>query len=208
MRVGIFGGAFNPPHAAHLVCAQEAHAALALDVVVFVPVGDPPHRALDGDPGGEARLTMCEYAISADDRFRLSRVEVDRGGKSYTVDTLRQFARREPDDELVLILGADQARALPGWHEPAAVVELLAAIGVADRGDADRDDVGARVAEVPGAADKLAFFEMPRIDISSTLVRCRAGEGRPIRYLVPDNVASYIGAQSLYGASAPVGSGR
>lgn len=208
MRVGVFGGAFNPPHAGHLVCAQEAHGALGLDVVVFVPVGDPPHRMLEADPGREARLTMCEYAISADERFRLSRVEVDREGKSYTVDTLRSFAERAPDDELVLILGADQARALPAWHEPAAVAELVAAIAVADRGDADRDDVAARAGDVPGAAAKLAFFDMPRIDVSSSLVRRRAAEGRPIRYLVPDKVASYIGAQSLYGASAPVGSAR
>lgn len=208
MRVGVFGGAFNPPHAGHLACAQEAHGTLGLDVVVFLPVGDPPHRVLDADPGGEARLTMCEYAISADERFRLSRVEVDREGKSYSVDTLRSFAERAPADELVLILGADQARALPTWHEPAAVADIVAAIAVADRGDTDREEVAARVGEVPGAADKLAFFDMPRIDISSSLVRQRAAEGRPIRYLVPDKVASYIGAQSLYGASAPVGSAR
>ena len=82
MRVGVFGGAFNPPHLGHLVCAQEALVRLGLDLVVWVPVGDPPHRELEADPGAEARLTMCEYAVAADERFRLSRVEVDRGGKS------------------------------------------------------------------------------------------------------------------------------
>jgi len=190
VRVGVFGGAFNPPHVGHLVCAQEAHHALGLDVVVFVPVGDPPHRVLEDDPGREARLTMCEYAISADGRFRLSRAEVDREGKSYTADTLRELRERSPDDELVLILGAD------------------AAIGVAEREGIDREQVVEGVKAVPGAVDKLAFFDMPRLDVSSSLVRRRAAAGRPIRYLVPDKVAGYIGAQSLYGASAPVGAGR
>ncbi|MEX2196281.1 MAG: nicotinate-nucleotide adenylyltransferase [Thermoleophilaceae bacterium] len=208
MRVGVFGGAFNPPHAGHLVCAQEAHSALGLDLVVFVPVGEPPHRLLEADPGAEARLAMCDHALSADERFRLSRVEVEREGKSYTVDTLRSFAQRAPEDALVLILGADQACALPAWHEPAAVAELVAAIGVADRGDTRRDEVAARMGEVPGAAGKLEFFDMPRMDISSSLVRRRAAQRQPIRYLVPDKVASYIGAQTLYGASAPVGGAR
>lgn len=208
MRVGVFGGAFNPPHVGHLVCAQEAHHALGLDVVVFVPVGDPPHRVLEDDPGREARLTMCEYAISADGRFRLSRAEVDREGKSYTADTLRELRERSPDDELVLILGADAARGLPSWHEPDVVVAHVAAIGVAEREGIDREQVVEGVKAVPGAVDKLAFFDMPRLDVSSSLVRRRAAAGRPIRYLVPDKVAGYIGAQSLYGASAPVGAGR
>lgn len=208
MRVGVFGGAFNPPHVGHLVCAQEAHRALGLDIVVFVPVGDPPHRELADDPGREARLTMCEYAISADGRFRLSRAEIDREGKSYTADTLREFRERAPEDELVLILGADQAGALPAWHEPEVVAAHVATIGVAEREGITREEVTARVAEVPGAAEKLAFFDMPRIDVSSSLVRERAAAGLPIRYLVPDKVAGYIGAQSLYGASAPVGAGR
>lgn len=201
MRVGIFGGAFNPPHLGHLVCAQEALLRLELDVVVWVPVGDPPHRTLEADPGAEARLTMCEYAIAADERFRLSRVEVDRGGKSYTVDTLKSFAERDPERELVLILGGDQAAALVSWREPAEVVSLVAELGVAERGEARREEIAERLAEVPGAIGKLRFFDMPRVDVSSSLVRRRAAEGEPIRYLVPDKVASYIGAQSLYGAA-------
>jgi nicotinate-nucleotide adenylyltransferase len=201
LRVGVFGGAFNPPHVGHLVCAQEALVRLELELVVWVPVGDPPHRSLEADPGPEARVTMCEYAISADERFRLSRVEVDREGKSYTVDTLRAFHDQDAARELVLLLGGDQAGALPSWHDPAGVAALVTEIGVAERAGARRDEIAARVAEVPGAADKLRFFDMPRIDVSSTVVRRRAADGEPIRYLVPDKVASYIGAQSLYGAA-------
>jgi nicotinate-nucleotide adenylyltransferase len=201
LRVGVFGGAFNPPHLGHLVCAQEALLRLELDLVVWVPTGDPPHRALEADPGAEARLTMCEYAVTADERFRLSRVEIDRGGKSYTVDTLRSFAERDPERDLVLILGGDQAAALPSWRDPAGVVSLVAELGVAERGEARREEITDRVGEVPGAAQKLRFFDMPRVDVSSSLVRRRAADGEPIRYLVPDKVASYIGAQSLYGAA-------
>lgn len=174
---------------------------LALDLVVWVPAGDPPHRSLEADPGAEERLTMCEYAVAGDERFRLSRVEVDRGGKSYTVDTLRSFADEDPARELVLLLGGDQAAALASWHDPDGVVDLVAEIGVAERAGARREDIAERVRELPGAADKLRFFDMPRIDVSSSLVRRRAADGEPIRYLVPDKVASYIGAQSLYDAA-------
>lgn len=196
MRIGVFGGAFNPPHVGHLVCAQEAHAQLGLEVVVWVPVGQAPHREIPQDPGADARFTMCDHAIAADERFGLSRIEIDRAGPSYTVDTLRALRERSPDDELVLILGGDQAAALPGWREPAEVTRL-ATVAVAERAGSER----ARVEEAVGGQAELDFFAMPRIDVSSTMVRERAASGQPIRYLVPDRVANFIGAQSLYGAS-------
>lgn len=198
MRIGLFGGAFNPPHVGHLVCAQEAHAQLGLDVVVWVPVGHAPHREIPQDPGPEARFQMCDYATAADERFGLSRIEVDREGPSYTADTLRELRERSPEDELVVILGGDQAAALPEWHEPDEVMRL-AVIAVAGRQEIDRT----RVEEAIGGQAELRFFDMPRIDVSSTMVRERAASGQPIRYLVPDKVANFIGAQSLYGASVP-----
>jgi len=198
LRIGLFGGAFNPPHVGHLVCAQEAHAQLELDVVVWIPVGRAPHREIPQDPGPEVRLQMCDYATAADERFGLSRIEVDRDGPSYTADTLRELRERSRDDELVLILGGDQAAALREWHEPAEVMRL-ATIAVAARGEIDRT----RVEDAVGGQAELRFFEMPRIDVSSTMVRERAASGQPIRYLVPDKVANFIGAQSLYGASVP-----
>ena len=140
LRIGLFGGAFNPPHVGHLVCAQEAHAQLELDVVVWVPVGQAPHREIPQDPGPEVRLQMCDYATAADERFGLSRIEIDRDGPSYTADTLRELRERSPDDELVLILGGDQAAALPTWHEPEEVMRL-ATVAVAERGETDRTRV-------------------------------------------------------------------
>jgi nicotinate-nucleotide adenylyltransferase len=198
LRIGLFGGAFNPPHVGHLVCAQEAHGQLDLDVVVWVPVGRAPHREIPQDPGPEARFQMCDYATAADERFGVSRIEVDRDGPSYTADTLRELSERSPDDDLVLILGGDQAAALPTWHQPDEVMRL-ATVAVAERADSDRARVEAALADGP----EPVFFDMPRIDVSSTMVRQRAASRLPIRYLVPDKVANFIGAQSLYGASVP-----
>jgi nicotinate-nucleotide adenylyltransferase len=201
VRVGIYGGVFNPPHHGHLVAAQEAHAQLGLEVVVWIPVGEAPHRPIENDPGAEARFEMVEMATAADERFRVSRIELEREGPSYTVDTLRELREREPEAEFFLILGGDQALALPSWHEPEAVLEL-ATIAVFDRGSSTRNAIQITIGRMRGA-DRLRFLDMPRIDISSTLVRRRAAAGKPIRYLVPDKVANFIGAQSLYGASEP-----
>ena len=189
----------------HLVLAQEAHSQLGLDTVVLVPYGEPSHRTLDQDPGAEVRLTMCEYAISADARFGVSRIEIDRGGPVYTVDTLRELRARAPDDELVLLIGGDQAAALGSWREPEEIMSL-ATLGVAERDEWRREEIVERLGSLC-SSDRVRFFEMPRIEVSSTQVRRRAAERRPIRYLVPDKVANYIGAQSLYGSSTPVGAG-
>jgi nicotinate-nucleotide adenylyltransferase len=203
LRVGILGGAFNPPHIGHLVCAQEALVHLELETVVFVPMGVAPHREIAGDPGAEVRVQMCEYAVSGDPRLALSRMEVDREGPSYTVDTLRELRQRAPADELFLILGGDQAAALPDWREPEEVLELVT-VAVVPRTGWSRERIGVRIASLRGAA-RVVFFDMPRIDVSSSLVRRRVAKGGPIRYLVPDKVANYIGEKSLYGASTPVG---
>jgi nicotinate-nucleotide adenylyltransferase len=189
----------------HLICAQEAYVQLGLDVVVFVPVGQAPHRTIEQDPGAEVRLTMCEHATSGDARFGVSRIELDRPGLSYTVDTLREIRSQTPDAELFLILGGDQAAALPAWHEPQEVLGL-ATVAVVERAEHRREEIAERVRSICGD-DRAVFFDMPRMDVSSTLIRRRASAGQPIRYLVPDKVANYIGAQSLYSASAPAGVG-
>jgi nicotinate-nucleotide adenylyltransferase len=205
LRVGILGGAFNPPHIGHLVCAQEALVQLELETVLFVPVGQAPHREIELDPGVEARLQMCDYAISSDPRFALSRREIDREGPSYTVDTLRELHESSPVDELVLLLGGDQAAALPTWREPEEVL-TLATVAVVERTGWPRERIAVKIASLKGAGG-VVFFDMPRVDVSSSLVRKRAAQGKPIRYLVPDKVADYIGAEGLYGAPAGVGAG-
>lgn len=200
MRVGILGGAFNPPHIGHLVCAQEALLQLELDSVLFVPVGQAPHRELENDPGAEMRLEMVELAIEDDDRFAGSRVELDRDGPSYTSDTLRRLHAAEPDDEHVLILGGDQAAALPEWHEPEQVLEL-AQVAVVERTNWSRNAVGIRVGRLRGA-ERIRYLDMPIIQVSSSSVRRRIAAGLPIRYLVPDRVASFIDAKDLYATAS------
>ena len=165
--------------------------------MIFVPVGEPPHRELEQDPGAEVRVQLCEDAVAADDRFELSRVEVDREGPSYMADTLRLIGEGSPDDELVLILGADQAGALPGWHEPETVLEV-ATLAVASREGMEREAVQRRLEPLAGH-ERARFFDMPRLDISSSMVRERVAAGGPIRYLVPDKVADHIAEESLYG---------
>jgi nicotinate-nucleotide adenylyltransferase len=182
-----------------LIAAQEAHSQLGLDAVVWVPVGDAPHRVVESDPGAEARFEMVELAIAGDERFRASRIELERDGPSYTVDTLKQLRESEPEDALYLILGGDQALALPAWHEPEQVLDM-ATIAVFGRGSSTRNAIQITIGRMAGA-DRVRFLEMPRIDISSTLVRRRAAMGKPIRYLVPDKVANFIGAQNLYGST-------
>ena len=199
----MLGGAFNPPHVGHLTLAQEAHARLGLDRVLLVPVARAPHRELEPEPGAEVRLRMCELAVAGDVRLEASPIEVDRGGRSYTVETLRALRDRAPADEHVLILGADAAAGLPQWREPEEVLRLAAGVGVASREGVERDRVLEALSGLAGSG-ALEFFEMPRIDVSSSLVRRRAAEGLPIRYLVPDAVAEEIAERGLY-ADAAVG---
>ena len=157
---------------------------------------------MEGDPGAEVRARLCERAVEGDRRFEVSRVEVERSGPSYTVDTLRLLGERLPDDELTVILGADQASRLPSWHEPEAVLSL-ARVAVAAREGIEREAVMRHIDGLAGS-DAVAFFDMPRIDISSSLVRRRAASGRPIRYLLPDKVADHVEAEGLYGATRAV----
>lgn len=202
MHLGILGGAFNPPHLGHLWLAQEAYARLELDQVLLVPVGRAPHRALVGDPGAEQRLRMGELAAEGDERLVASPIEVERPGTSYTVDTLTSLREIVPAAELTLILGADQARRLRTWQRPEDVLRL-ARLAVAERDGVTRDDVVAELDGLEGAESAIGFA-LPRIDVSSTLVRERVAAGLPIRYLVPDRVAEHIAAEGLYASPAPV----
>ena len=196
MKLGLLGGTFNPPHLGHLVCAQEACAQLGLDGVAFIPVYSPPHKEVEDEPGVEVRVELCRLAVAGDERFSVSRVEADVPGRSFTVDTLRRLHESSPADELTFIMGGDMAHALPTWHEPEAVLSL-ATLGVAEREGIRRTDIMERLAGLAGA-DKIRFFDMPRLDISSSSIRRRVASGRPIRYLVPDPVADYIASEGLY----------
>jgi len=200
LKLGVLGGTFNPPHIGHLVCAQAAHDQLGLDRVVLMPAGQPPHKAIAADPGADARHELCRLAIDGDERFAVSRLELDRPGRSWTVDTLKALHDESPQDDLIFIVGGDMARSLPTWREPEAVLEL-ATLAVAERAGAEREDIRGELRALPTArGERVRFFDMPRVDVSSSLVRERVATGRPIRYLVPDAVAEAIAQNGWYRA--------
>ncbi len=195
-RVGILGGSFNPPHLGHLVCAQQAHGQLGLDAVVLMPVAVPPHKQAGEDPGVGHRVELCRLVAEDDDRLSVSTLEADRGGPSYTVDTLETLHGAHPEDELTFIAGGDMAASLPSWHAPERIASL-AAFAVVERGEARRAAVTAQL-RAAGTPVAPVYLDVPRIDISSSDIRRRVRCGEPIRYLVPDAVAEYIEAHHLY----------
>jgi nicotinate-nucleotide adenylyltransferase len=200
VRIGILGGTFNPPHLGHLVCAQEAYLQLELDRVMLIPARIPPHKPVEDEPGAEHRLELCRCAVSDDARFEVSDLEMHRSGPSYTVDTLAELNLKAPDSELFLIVGGDVAAGLPRWREPDRVLSL-ARLAVAKRRGTARQRVERALGELSGG-HRAEFFRMPRIGISSTMIRRRVALGQPITYLVPDPVSSYIERHQLYRGAA------
>ena len=198
-RVGLLGGTFNPPHIGHLVCADQALAQLELDVVRLLPARLPPHKEVPADPGPEVRLALCRAAVAGSPRLAVCDLEVRRPGPSWTVDTLRVLDADAPGDQLTFIVGGDMARSLPTWREPETIL-ALAELAVAEREDIRRREIAQALEALPAAQERVRFFEMPRLDVSSSWLRAQVAAGRPIRHLVPDAVAELIESRGLYRA--------
>lgn len=194
--IGVLGSAFNPPHLGHLALAQEAAWQLGLAEVVLVPTGQAPHKRIADDPGKEARMGMTRLAAADDDRFSVSALEVEGEGPSYTYETLEALAEERGDRQLVFVMGADAAVGLESWREPGRVVEM-ASLAVARRAGVSDADV-AEVMRSLGCEGRATMLEMPQFGISSSAVRERAKQGRPLRYLVPDGVADFIAERGIY----------
>lgn len=194
--IGVLGSAFNPPHLGHLALAQEALWQLGLDEVVLVPTGQAPHKRIADDPGREVRMEMTRLAAADDDRFSVSALEVEREGPSYTYETLMALAEERADTELVFVMGADAAVGLESWREPERVVGM-ASLAVARRAGVSDAEVAATMRSL-GCEGRATMLEMPQFGISSSAVRERAQQGRPLRYLVPDAVAELIEEGGIY----------
>jgi nicotinate-nucleotide adenylyltransferase len=194
--IGVLGSAFNPPHLGHLALAQEALWQLELDEVVLVPTGEAPHKRIAEEPGREERMEMTRLAAAEDPRFSVSALEVEREGPSYTYETLEALAEDRADTQLVFVMGADAAVGLESWRNPERVVEL-ASLAVARRAGVSEADVAAVMRSL-GCEERAAMLEMPQFGVSSSAVRERARQGRPLRYLVPDSVASFIEEKGIY----------
>lgn len=195
-RLGILGGTFDPIHHGHLIAAAELRYALALDRVLLVPNADPPHKP--GVPVSTAseRLEMLRLAIAGAAWLSVEPIEVDRGGRSYTVDTLQELAARESRAHLFFLMGEDSLKDLPTWHRPHDIV-ALAELGVATR-PAVAVDLETVFAEVPGARGRTHLVDIPQIGISSRDIRSRVATGLPIQFQVPRAVEAYIRRHGLF----------
>lgn len=193
MRIGLYGGTFDPVHLAHLVLAEQCREQLALDEVWFIPAASPPHKSGVTISEAKHRVAMLELAIAGHTSFKLSRLELERTGPSYTVETLRDVRRDHPEVDFFLLLGGDSIRDFTTWREPQEIAQLATLVAV-NRGTAELADIPADIVAPEARRD----VHMPAIDISASDLRQRVATGCGIRYLVPRAVEQYIRQNGLY----------
>jgi nicotinate-nucleotide adenylyltransferase len=203
MRVGVFGGTFDPVHSAHLIIAEQCREQARLDRVLFVPTARPPHKAGHVLTPFDRRAEMIRLAIAGNPAFAVDELEKERTGPSYTADTLEELHRRNPAFDLHLILGSDCLPDLPGWHEPERIIAAARLLIVARPGwpvwPADRLRAALRLApDIPLCEEVV---NVPLLEIASRDLRRRVAEGCSIRYFVPAAVAAYIADKKLYQVS-------
>jgi nicotinate-nucleotide adenylyltransferase len=196
-RIGILGGTFDPVHYGHLAVAEEARARVPLDIVYMMPARVQPLRQQEQTSSPEHRAAMLERAILSNPNFTLSRIEFERPGLSYTVETMSALRERHPKhSEFFFVLGMDALADLPKWKEPEQLITLCRLVAIRRPGcDLDPRNL---FLQLPLLRDRLIILEGPRLDISSTALRQRVRQGLPIRYQVPDAVAEYIYSHHLY----------
>jgi nicotinate-nucleotide adenylyltransferase len=194
-RLGVMGGTFDPIHHGHLVAASEVAMRFHLDEVVFVPTGQPWQKTHHQVSPAEDRYLMTVIATASNPQFSVSRIDIDRGGRTYTIDTLRDLRAANPESDLFFITGADALAQILGWRDADELFSLSHFIGVTRPGHALTD---------PGLPDGgVSLVEVPALSISSTDCRARVRRGDPVWYLVPDGVVRYINKRGLYGEEAP-----
>jgi nicotinate-nucleotide adenylyltransferase len=200
MRLGIFGGTFDPIHVGHLILAEQCREACQLDRVLFIPAGQPPHKTERQITAGKQRLEMVELAIAGQTAFEASPIEIKREGPSFSVLTLSELASKNPGAELFFLMGSDSLADLPSWYQPAHIASL-ATLVVATRPGSVQPDVKPLVDVIgrPATVQILEHVvEIPLVEISSTDIRARVAAGRSIHYLVPRSVECYIETHGLY----------
>jgi nicotinate-nucleotide adenylyltransferase len=196
-QIGLFGGTFDPPHLGHLILASEAYSQLGLDRLLWILTPDPPHKQDQAITSIEHRLAMVNLAIEDNPSFELSRVELDRPGPHYTLDTVESIAEQYPDADITPIIGGDSLRDLPKWHRPKELLYACHWVGVMRRpGEAPNLDELER--ELPGISSKIHYVDAPLLEIASREIRSRIANGRPYRYYLPLPVYEYISQHHLY----------
>jgi len=197
MRIGIFGGTFDPPHIGHQILAAEAAAQLQLDRVLWVVTPNPPHKLGRKISDDRLRLRLVRAAIAGNPLFEVSTIEFERPGPHYAVDTLSVLALRFPGSEFFYLMGGDSLRDLPTWHEPRDFLQRCAEVGVMRR-PGDHVDLPMLEQVLPGISGQTHFVDAPLIEISASDIRQRVLAGKPYRYLVPPNVFRLIESLQLY----------
>ncbi len=196
-RIGIFGGTFDPPHLGHLILASEACTQLNLSRLLWVLTPNPPHKLSQVITSVEHRLEMLQRAIADNPAFELSRLELERPGPHYTLDTVRIVQEQFPSAPIVLIIGGDSLRDLPTWRLAADLVSACREIGVMRR-PGDSADLAALESLLPGLRAKIRFVDAPLLEIASSEIRRRVAEGISVRYYLPPAVYEYIQKERLY----------
>ena len=198
MRLGLFGGTFDPVHFGHLLLAEQCREQCALDEVWFLPAGNPPHKQDDVISPAEARAEMLELAVAGVPQFVVNRMEFQREGPTFTVDTLSTLHDDDSTRELFFLIGADSLADLPQWREPQRIAELATIVAV-NRGDRPLPDL-TRLAETLGdrVTARIQIVTMPGIDLSATDVRGRVANGKSIRFMTPRAVEAYLTEHGLY----------
>ena len=198
MNIGVLGGTFDPIHNGHLLMAEEARARLNLAVVLFIPAGQPWLKVASPVSAAEHRVQMVHLAIADKPYCKLSAMEIERAGLTYTVDTIAELSSQlGSGDELFFILGQDNLTQLPEWKEPSRLVEMCYLVAVPRPGSSS-PDLKALEAAIPGISQRVMLMEKPRVDISASVIRDRVGRGLSIHHLVPEPVSSYIREHGLY----------
>jgi nicotinate-nucleotide adenylyltransferase len=194
--IGILGGTFDPPHIGHLILAEYASEALDLERLLFVPAADPPHKRDEHKALVEHRLALLERTIAGNERFQISRADIDRAGPHYSLDMVRIIGEQYPKAELYFVMGGDSFNDLPTWHRPAEFIQQCK-LAVMRRPD---EVVQPHMHEsiLPGLAERVVMIDAPLVGISSTMIVERMQAGQSVRYLVPDSVLAYILENRLY----------
>jgi nicotinate-nucleotide adenylyltransferase len=196
-RIGLFGGTFDPPHLGHMILASEAQYQLDLTRLLWTLTPEPPHKLDQPITSVEHRLAMVKLAIADNPDFELSRVELDRPGPHYTLETVKLIADQNPDAEIVPIIGEDSLRDLPTWHRPKELLYKCHWVGVMRRPE-DEANLEALERELPGISSKVHYVDAPLLEIASRDIRHRIANGEAFRYYLPKPVYEYITQHHLY----------
>lgn len=197
-RLGIMGGTFDPIHYGHMVAAETARVEFGLDHVLFIPTGNPPHKVNRLITDANLRYEMVEMSIGSNKHFMVSRMEIDREGPTYTVDTLRILNSIFPEQELYFITGTDALKEILTWKEHEGIIRIAKIIGVSRPGYDSKNLIEEIYGKYPFTKNRIGQIEIPALSISSTDIRMRVANNKPIRYLLPDEVRLLIKNKALY----------